>query len=64
MSGGARDGTALEETGRRLGEMLRQALAYRRARRMDGLSTGAAAGETAARRGTGSNSNDEQGEPT
>ncbi|MGQ2970582.1 MAG: hypothetical protein ACT6RF_17695 [Allorhizobium sp.] len=64
MSGGARDKTALEGTGRRLGEMLRQALVYRRARRMDGLSTGAAAGETAARLGAGSHSTDEQGEPT
>lgn len=64
MSGGARDGTALEETGRRLGEMLRQALAYRRARRMDGLSTDAVAGELAARQGAGANSADEQGEPT
>jgi hypothetical protein len=64
MSGGARDGTALEETGRRLGEMLRQELAYRRARRMDGVSTDAAAGENAARQGAGSDSTDEQGERT
>jgi hypothetical protein len=61
MSGGARDETTLEESGRRLGEMLRQALAYRRARRLDGLSTDAAAREAAARRGVGSNSSDEQG---
>jgi hypothetical protein len=64
MTGGARDQTPLEESGRRLGEMLRQALAYRRARRMDGLSTDAAAGELAARQGAGSHSADEQGEPT
>lgn len=64
MSGSARDETALEETGRRLGGMLREALAYRRARRMDGLSTDAAAGELAARQGAGTNSADEQGEPT
>lgn len=64
MSGGARDETPLEETGRRLGEMLRRALAYRRARRLDGLPTDAVAGETAARQGAGSNSTDEQGEPT
>jgi hypothetical protein len=64
MSGGARDKTALEGTGRRLGEMLRQALVYRRARRMDGLSTDAAAGELAARQGACANSADEQGEPT
>lgn len=64
MSGGARDQTPLEESGRRLGEMLRQALAYRRARRLDGLPTDAVAGETAARQGAGLNSTDEQGEPT
>lgn len=64
MSGGARDETPLEESGRRLGEMLRQALAYRRARRMDGLSTDPVAGETAARQGAGSNSTDRQGERT
>jgi hypothetical protein len=64
MTGGARNQTPLEESGRRLGEMLRQALAYRRARRMDGLSTDAAAGELAARQGAGSNSSDEQGAPT
>lgn len=64
MTGGARDQTPLEESGRRLGEMLRQALAYRRARRMDGLSTDAAAGGLAARQGAGSHSADEQGEPT
>lgn len=64
MSGGARDETPLEESGRRLGEMLRQALAYRRARRMDGVSTDVAAREPAARQGAGANSADEQGEPT
>lgn len=64
MSGGARDETPLEESGRRLGEMLRQALAYRRARRVDGVSTEAVAGETAARQGAGTNSADEEGEPT
>jgi hypothetical protein len=64
MSGGARDETPLEESGRQLGEMLRQALAYRRARRLDGLPTDAVAGETAARQGAGSHSTDEQGEPT
>ena len=64
MSGRAGEETPLEETGRRLGEMLRQALAYRRARRMDGVSTDAAAGELAERQGARSNSTDEQGEPT
>lgn len=64
MSGGARDGTALEETGRRMGEMLRQALAYRRARRMDGLSTDVGEREHTAKQGAGSNSADEQGELT
>jgi hypothetical protein len=64
MSGGARDETPLEESGKRLGEMLRQALAYRRARRMDVLSTDVAAGEIAARQGAGTNSADEEGEPT
>lgn len=64
MSGRAGEETPLEETGRRLGEMLRQALAYRRARRMDGVSTDAAAGELAERQGAGANSADEQGAPT
>ncbi len=64
MTGGARDETPLEESGRRLGEMLRQALAYRRARRIDGLSIDAAAGEIAARQGAVSHSTDEPGEPT
>lgn len=64
MTGGSRDETPLEESGRRLGEMLRQALAYRRARRMDGLSTDAMAGKTAARQGAGTNSADEEGAPT
>ena len=36
---GARDGAALEETGRRLGDALRRALKGRLARRMDGVST-------------------------
>jgi hypothetical protein len=64
MSGGARDEAALEETGRRLGEMLRRALAYRLARRMDGLSTDVGERETAVRQGAGSNSAEEQGELT
>ena len=64
MSGGTRTETPLEESGRRLGETLRQALAYRLARRMDGFSTAAAAGEIAARQGAGANSADEQEEPT
>jgi len=64
MTGGAGDETPLEESGRRLGDMLRKALAYRRARRMDGLSTDAVAGTTAARQGAGTHSADEQGEPT
>ncbi len=41
MSGGARDGAALEETGRRLGDVLRRALRDRLARRRDGVSTDA-----------------------
>lgn len=37
---GARERTALETTGARLGDLLRRALADRLARRMDGLSLG------------------------